>query len=380
MDTTVKRIQLRPTDVDALQLLSQAATEHAAENLSRFVGAEVQVDRPQLRVDSLASAASLVASLPQRTSMVLVRVTGDIAGDLLLVLPESVERALLRMLGVPRGDEELRSSALRELGNIVLGGYLVPLVSATKLDARPSVPLLGSGDPSALLQPSLARAACDDDVVLSVDTTFALEGDGLPHRRMHVMFLPAPGSLARVLAHVPEAAGADDVYVIVHMGELAVARRPGDVLVARGLGSCVAVALLDECAGVATLAHVMLPTAPAAQLLLRRRATYPARYANTVVPALIEALERAGGTRRQAKAVLVGGGQMFDGVIDADDLQIHERNVEGVLDGLRDARIAISGQDTGGTNGRMLEIHVDPMSVTCSIPVEGRTVRFLDAA
>jgi chemotaxis protein CheD len=384
----MKRMQLRSVDVDALQVLAGAATERAATNLSRLVGAEVVVDRPRLRVDTLASAASLVASLPQRTSIALTRVEGELAGDLLLVLPMHLERALLDLLQVDRADEQLRTSALMEVGNIVLGGYLVPMLDATGLTGRPSVPMLGSGDPQALLEHSIARAASDDDVVLSIDATFSLEGEGVSHRRMHVMFLPAPGTLAHVLARTGggelarggDGSSADDreVQVVVHMGELAVARRPGDVLLARGLGSCVAVALVDPVASVAALAHVMLPNAP--ERSRGASQTYPGRYADTAITALVDALMRAGGIARRARAFVAGGSQMFQGLIDARELQIHDRNVAVVLDELVRARIPIEGMDAGGSAGRTLEVRIEPLSVTCSIPLEGRTIAFLDAA
>jgi chemotaxis protein CheD len=374
----MKTGQLLASHVDALRELANVATGRAASNLARLVDAPVHVGLPTVRVDALRDASSFVSDLSSRASVACVPliVDGTFGGDLLLVLPASVERLVFERLSVPR-DPELRASARMEVANIVLGGYASAIATMTKLDVSLGSPHAGVGDPRALLDLPLARAASDDDAVLGLDAILTLTDDLLPAGLMHVLFLPAPGTLARLLASLDLKDVDAELQVIVHMGELAVTRRPGDVLVARGLGSCVAVALLDQRAGVAALAHVMLPEAPAPRVNARRQ-TYPARYAEHAVPALLDALERAGGRRDRARAWVVGGSQMFEGVMDAAQLQINRHNVDLVLRALVEARVPLEGSDVGGTVGRSLEVRISPPAVTCRVPAEGRVVEFLD--
>jgi len=139
---------------------------------------------------------------------------------------------------------------------------------------------------------------------------------------------------------------------MVRMAEQVVSANQGDVLVSLGLGSCIGLALVDQRAGVAGLVHIVLPEAPA-----DGRAAAPAKFADTAVPALVEAVTRAGARRLQA--VLCGGAHMFGNTMGASPvMQIGARNAVATMEALQLARIPVRGKDTGGSSGRSIEVHV----------------------
>jgi chemotaxis protein CheD len=140
--------------------------------------------------------------------------------------------------------------------------------------------------------------------------------------------------------------------ISVRMGELATSSDPGTPLVSIGLGSCIGLALVDSAAGVAGLAHVMLP-GPAGEAASKRPA---GTFADTGVPALLEAVLAAGARRMCLSAVLVGGAQMFGG---AGKMQVGQRNEEAVRAALRAVRIPIARAETGGGNGRTIRVYLD---------------------
>src|ERR1043165_1098889 len=72
----------------------------------------------------------------------------------------------------------------------------------------------------------------------------------------------------------------------VGLGELHVLRE-GE-LVAYSLGSCVAICLYDPLVKVAGMAHVVLPAVPE-----KGAGTAPGKFADTAVPALLAAMEKA---------------------------------------------------------------------------------------
>jgi chemotaxis protein CheD len=121
----------------------------------------------------------------------------------------------------------------------------------------------------------------------------------------------------------------------------------GERLRSSGFGSCVGVALSDRAAGVAGLAHVMLPEASDPDR--------PGKYANTAVPALVEALRQQGATDLRAK--LAGGSDMFE--FSSADGSIGERNVEAAEAALERAGVPVVGRDVGGDHGRSLTLEVD---------------------
>lgn len=378
--STVRTTQLLPEELAALARLGEHAGNAAADNLGRLLGARVELATSNVRLSRIIDASKLVGAMPPRTRVACMRLDGDLRGDLLVLIPGSIEHAILEFLGVSRRDRSMRTSAVAEVANIMVGGWLVALEASTGLVARPSLPMLGDDDPVALLAPSLARAASDDDAVPAIDALLSIADDRLPRGSIHVLLLPAPGSLARIVRSLPElrtrrVAGG---RVSVHMGELAVGTRRGEVLEARGLGSCVALALVDDRARIASLAHVMLPQAPPT-MLLAGRPTWPARYADRAVDASLDAIEAAGGSRSSVRAYLAGGSQMFEGVLDAEQLQMGRRNVDGVVRALDARRVPVGGSDVGGSAGRTLEIDVGALSVRVAVPTSG-SVRELRAA
>lgn len=118
----------------------------------------------------------------------------------------------------------------------------------------------------------------------------------------------------------------------------------GETLVTSGLGSCVAVAIHDEEQGVGGLLHAMLPEAPSP-------AAKPAKYVDSGVAAMLEALEAEGASRESLTAKLAGGSSMLDlSVGDA----VGERNVEAALTTLDAASVPTVATETGGESGRSI--------------------------
>jgi len=120
------------------------------------------------------------------------------------------------------------------------------------------------------------------------------------------------------------------------------------VLTTSGLGSCLGVGLHDDRAGVAGLIHVMLPTAP-------DDPPNVAKYADTGIDAVVNAMRDEGATPGNITAKLAGGSAMFE--FDSQDEPIGERNV-AVARAVLDRRgISIDAEDVGGDAGRSLRFH-----------------------
>jgi chemotaxis protein CheD len=149
---------------------------------------------------------------------------------------------------------------------------------------------------------------------------------------------------------------------MVRMGELAFSSCAGDTLVSLGLGSCIGLALVDRRSAVAGLAHVVLPAAEG-------RAEAAGKFADTAVPALLDAVVRAGGRRTRLEAVLVGGASMF--AFGGAGLDIGRRNDAAVRAELAKLRIPVAAADTGGTRGRTVRVHVETCAVTAKAAGDG---------
>jgi len=129
---------------------------------------------------------------------------------------------------------------------------------------------------------------------------------------------------------------------------MCVSSTAGEELVAIGLGSCIGLAMVDRAAHVAGLAHVVLPESGGA--------TGPApKFADLAVPALLDAVRRAGGRKERLEVVLVGGARMF---AMGGGLDIGARNDAAVREALHQQGLRVRATETGGSSGRTVRVHV----------------------
>jgi chemotaxis protein CheD len=130
--------------------------------------------------------------------------------------------------------------------------------------------------------------------------------------------------------------------VIVKMGEMDVMNE--DRRLKTVLGSCVGIILRDPERRVSGLAHIMLPAR-------QRDDRMEGKYADTAIPALLRRLLKSGGRQSSLQALLIGGAQMFP-MGNEKLASIGDQNVRASRRILKESRIPIVFEDTGGTSGR----------------------------
>lgn len=150
-----------------------------------------------------------------------------------------------------------------------------------------------------------------------------------------------------------------DQPIIVRVAELIVRPAPAQ-LAALGLGSCVAVILHDPEARVGGLVHILLPTAAVGE----RPGAAPGRYAQSAVPALLEAVLAAGAARHRVVARLVGGATMFRNLTAPGLIAIGERNTVAARRALDTLSLPLVGEAVGGDYGRSVQFDLMTGTVT----------------
>jgi chemotaxis protein CheD len=123
------------------------------------------------------------------------------------------------------------------------------------------------------------------------------------------------------------------------------------------LGSCVAVALFDPVARVAGMNHFLLPEAPANLPVAQE-----GRYGNTAIALLLKKIIAYGGSKDHVIAKVFGGGavvQALNGEFNVGDLNIAMAKAT-----LKKNGIKVSGEDTGGFEGRHVTFNTLDFSIT----------------
>lgn len=145
--------------------------------------------------------------------------------------------------------------------------------------------------------------------------------------------------------------------VKVGMADLKVIEAPG-ILTTLGLGSCVGITLYDKRSKVAGLAHIMLPSSKEI-----KNNSNKAKFADTGIELLLEKMISIGADRFFLVAKIAGGSQMFSFNSKSNILKIGERNTIATKEKLKELKIPIVSEDTGGNYGRTIELNAEDGSL-----------------
>jgi chemotaxis protein CheD len=161
---------------------------------------------------------------------------------------------------------------------------------------------------------------------------------------MRLPAAPAPAP-APAFARAPDPGNRPQVYL--HAGQLFAAAMPTAITTI--LGSCVAVCLHDPATKVGGMNHFLLPHH------VEREAS--PRFGTVAVPQLVEAVLRAGASRRSLVAKVFGGASVIGAL--SSGRRLGEENARLALRLLEEARIPVLDHDLCGSRGRKLVFFVD---------------------
>ncbi len=153
----------------------------------------------------------------------------------------------------------------------------------------------------------------------------------------------------------------------VRMADLAVTDKPA-TLVTLGLGSCVGICLIDSATKVAAMAHIMLPDSKSA-----RNVTNTAKFADTAIAIMVDKMLSLGAKQTRMIAKIAGGAQMFSLNRQIELLNIGARNADTVRNVLKEMKISLVADETGGNFGRSIEF--DSVTGKMRIKTVGREVK-----
>ncbi|MGH7501162.1 MAG: chemotaxis protein CheC [Longimicrobiales bacterium] len=195
---------LDPVQLDALRETANIGAGHAATALSELTGRRIMVDVPEVSIVPLERVGELLGDPGQAVSAVIVAVDGDLTGRTLQIFDGRAASALVGLLlGVrepefPKQFGTLERSALKEIGNVIVGAYLNALSTFTATDITMSVPDFAIDMAAAILMTSYLNFGGEEDYVLCVATRLDVDDHG--DLRAHFLLIPDRPSLQRILS------------------------------------------------------------------------------------------------------------------------------------------------------------------------------------
>lgn len=190
---------LNEIELDALKEISNIGMGHAATALSQILGQSVHLHVPQVKVTEISQVPELLGGAERLMVGITLQILGDARGNIMLLFPqESAHRMLCTLLGRQSKGlvmNEVTSSALKEVGNILASAYLSALGNLLGKTLIPSVPMLAYDMAGSVVDYVLIDLSATGDLALMVETEFAGDRGEEALIRGHFFLLPDPATL-----------------------------------------------------------------------------------------------------------------------------------------------------------------------------------------
>ena len=186
--------------LDALKEVSNIGAGNAATALSMLLNKKIDMSVPSVNVVRLEDVVEM--SGESEVSGTVVRVLGDIAGNILLVFKENTANTIIKkLLGTnEESNSEMGQSVLCEIANIISASYMNSIAQLTNLAIAPSVPAATYDMLGAILTTTFIESNQYDEYILDIETIFL--DDTEENIGAHFYYIPMPGSLEKILKSI----------------------------------------------------------------------------------------------------------------------------------------------------------------------------------
>ncbi|MBU3180674.1 chemotaxis protein CheC [Clostridium psychrophilum] len=188
--------ELSSIQLDVLQEVGNIGAGNAATALSELLNEKVDMSVPAVNIVPFDDIFSEIG-VEKVVVGVIVRVIGDIPGNILFTLDKDVALNMISSLLGEKQEQitEIGNSALCEVGNIVSSSFMNAISKLTNLAVRPSVPAVALDMMGAILSTTFIESGQFDEYVLDLETHFLRANAKISG---HFYYIPMPGSLEKI--------------------------------------------------------------------------------------------------------------------------------------------------------------------------------------
>lgn len=179
--------QLNYLELDTLREIGSIGTGNAATALSQLLDKEVRITLPEVRIMEYNEAIDWIGGAEAITAGVLVKMGGQINGIMLSVQQiDFVNLVLSSMLGKTIVDysdlDDIESSALVEIGNIMISSFINAICSLGDLSVTLTVPAFTVDMQGAILTVPMAEYGGQSDYIMTIGGNFICDRKQVPCR------------------------------------------------------------------------------------------------------------------------------------------------------------------------------------------------------
>ncbi len=179
--------QLSSLELDTLREIGSIGSGNAATALSQMLGKEVRITLPEVRIMGYNEAIDWIGGPEEITAGVLVKMRGQMGGILLAVQQLDFANLVLKCILDKTVQDysqliELDSSALVEVGNIMISTFISALSGLADMQIELTVPAFAVDMQGAILAVPMAEYGGQSDYIMTIGSNFVCEDKETPCR------------------------------------------------------------------------------------------------------------------------------------------------------------------------------------------------------
>ncbi|MEZ5335890.1 MAG: chemotaxis protein CheC [Methanolobus sp.] len=173
--------ELSELQISALKEIVNIGVGHAVTSLSKMISKEVKIDVPELKVELIEKVPEVAGGADTVVSGVIMEVTGDIDGYIMMMLTEESTRMICKIItNCTESDdifEPINQSLIEEVGHILARSYVSSLSDFLGLDFKISTPMQTFDMLGAIIDHILIEMSKKAEHALLFDTMFTIENN-----------------------------------------------------------------------------------------------------------------------------------------------------------------------------------------------------------
>lgn len=194
---------LTELQISALREIVNIGVGNAVTSLSKMISKEVRIEVPELKIELIEKVPEVAGGADTVVSGVIMQVTGDIEGYIMMMLTEESTKMICRIITNCQNSsdflEPLNQSLIEEVGHILAGSYISSLSDFLGLDFKISTPMQTFDMLGAIIDQILIEMSKKAEHALLFETLFTIEDN-----RMDGIFLTLfePDSMEVILERI----------------------------------------------------------------------------------------------------------------------------------------------------------------------------------
>ncbi len=189
--------------LDVLKEMGNIGAGNAATALSNMIEKNVDIEVPKVRIVDLSELYKILESPEEITAATVVAVNGEAPGKMLMLFGSKSAKELISFLIGQEPEDltklnEMQSSVLMEIGNIMCSSYIIALSNLTSLFLESGVPILAVDMIGAIISETSILTAEDYDDVIMIENLLKIRDEGNVNGFM--MMFPESESLEKIFS------------------------------------------------------------------------------------------------------------------------------------------------------------------------------------